>query len=148
MVKNHITRSRGVPSSYIEGIEANNNSSYNYIYMRLGEVYLIAAEAENEANGPGNAHAFINPVRARAGLDPLSGLSQEQFRDAVRNERRHELYDERKRYFDLLRWGNVIERTKAVKPTANIQAHNILWPIPQDAIDRNPALKGNQNPGY
>ena len=137
-----------VPSSYIEGVEANNNSSYNYIYMRLGEVYLIAAEAENEANGPANAHAFINPIRARVGLDPLSGLSQEQFREAVRNERRHELYDERKRYFDLLRWDNVVERTLEVKPEATIQDHNVLWPIPQDAIDRNPALRNDQNPGY
>ncbi len=137
-----------VPNSYIEGVEANNNSSYNYIYMRLGEVYLIAAEAENEANGPGNAYAFINPIRTRAGLEPLSGLNQEQFREAVRNERRHELYDERKRYFDLLRWGNVVQRTREVKPTASIKDHNVLWPIPQDAVDRNPALQGDQNPGY
>ncbi|MEO0333247.1 MAG: RagB/SusD family nutrient uptake outer membrane protein, partial [Bacteroidota bacterium] len=35
-----------VPSAYIEGLESNNNSGYNYIHTRLAEVYLIAAEAE------------------------------------------------------------------------------------------------------
>lgn len=137
-----------VPSAYIERIEANNNSSYNYIYMRLAGVYLIAAEAENEANGPGNAYRFINPIRERAGLAPLSGLNQAGFRAAVRNERRHELFDERKRYFDLQRWGILVERTLEVKPEAIIQPFNTLWPIPQTAIDINPALKGDQNPGY
>ncbi len=137
-----------VPSAYIEGTESNNNSGYNFIFMRLAEVYLIAAEAENEANGPGSASAYINPVRERAGLAPLAGLSQEDFRQAVRNERRHELYDERTRLFDLLRWGNLVERTMAVKPDAQIEPFNTLWPIPQSAIDRNPALRGDQNPGY
>lgn len=137
-----------VPNLYLEGIESNNNSGYNFIYLRMAEVYLIAAEAENEANGPTNAYQFINPVRVRAELLPLSGLSQEEFRTAIRNERRHELYDERTRYFDLLRWGIVIERTLAVKPEAEIQEFHTLWPIPQSAIDRNPALRNDQNPGY
>ncbi|WKN44033.1 RagB/SusD family nutrient uptake outer membrane protein [Tunicatimonas pelagia] len=137
-----------VPSSYIEGTESNNNSGYNYIYLRLGEVYLMAAEAENEANGPADAYQYINVVRERAGLPPLAGLSSEAFRTAVRAERRHELYDERKRYFDLLRWGNLVERTLAVKPEALIQDFHTLWPIPQSAADRNPALRGDQNVGY
>ena len=136
------------PSAYIEGLESNNNSGYNFIYMRLAEVYLIAAEAENEANGPANAYQYINPVRERAGLAPLSGLSQKQFRTAVRNERRHELYDERKRLFDLLRWGNLVERTLLVKPEAQVQPFHTLWPIPQSATNRNPALQSDQNPGY
>lgn len=137
-----------VPSKYIEGIESNNNSSYNFVFLRLGEVYLIAAEAENEANGPADAYKYINPIRNRAGLADLSGLTKEQFRTAVRNERRHELYDERCRYFDLLRWGIVVERTLAVKPTAQIKDYHTKWPIPLSAIDRNPALEGDQNPGY
>lgn len=137
-----------VSSAFIEGTESNNNSGYNFIFMRLAEVYLIAAEAENEANGPGNAAAYINPVRERVGLAPLAGLSQEEFRQAVRDERRHELYDERTRLFDLLRWGNLVERTMAVKPDAQIEPFHTLWPIPQSAIDRNPALQGDQNSGY
>ncbi len=137
-----------VPSAYIEGVESNNNSSYNFIFLRLGEVYLMAAEAENELNGPDNAYEYINPIRKRAGLEPLGDLTKEDFRIAVRNERRHELFDERCRYFDLLRWDIIIERTKLVKPTAQIKEHHKKWPIPLAAIDRNPALKGDQNPGY
>ncbi|MFH5834109.1 RagB/SusD family nutrient uptake outer membrane protein [Halalkalibaculum sp. DA384] len=135
-----------VPSAYIEGREANNNSGYNFIYLRLGEIYLIAAEAENEVNGPGNAYQYINPVRERAGLSPLSGLTQQEFRQAVRKERRTELFDERKRLFDLYRWGTVIERVNEARPDAQIQSHHTLWPIPTNALDNNPQL--TQNPGY
>ena len=134
------------PSAYIEGRESNNNSGYNFIFLRLGEVYLIAAEAENEANGPSNAYQYINPVRERAELSPLSGLTQQEFRLAVRKERRTELFDERKRLFDLYRWGTLIERVKEARPDAQIQSHHRLWPIPTGALDNNPQL--TQNPGY
>jgi len=137
-----------LPETFVNREESNNNSSYNFISMRLAEVYLIAAEAENEANGPANAYQYINPIRERVGLEPLSGLTKEQFREAVRNERRHELFDERKRIYDLLRWGNLVERVSAADTTAQVQSHHMLWPIPQEAIDRNPALAGDQNPGY
>ena len=117
-------------------------------------MYLVAAEAENEANGPSGALSYINAVRNRAGLANLedtnaaAASSKDVFREAVQKERRTELYDERGRIFDLLRWGNLIERVKEARPDAQIQDHHVLWPIPVDAFDRNPGLRGDQNPGY
>lgn len=144
-----------VSRKYINGEEANNNSSYNFIALRLAEIYLIAAEAENEANGPVNALQYINPIRNRAGLpnlqdsNPAAANSQDAFRTAVRKERRTELFDERVRYFDLLRWGTLVERVKAVKPNAQIQPHHVLWPIPQYVFERNEGMsEEDQNPGY
>ncbi|MCK0144328.1 RagB/SusD family nutrient uptake outer membrane protein [Arenibacter sp. F26102] len=144
------------PSAYINGLESNNNSSYNFIALRLADVYLIAAEAENEVNGPGSALQYINPVRNRAGLsnievtNPVVSSDKSAFRSAVRKERRTELFDERVRYFDLLRWGTLVERVLAVTPDAQIQPHHVLFPIPQDVFERNDGVNAatDQNPGY
>src|SRR5215471_7319946 len=87
----------------------SGRSNLNWPVYRYAETLLLHAEAENEANGPANAYASINAVRARAGLPPLAGLTQAQFRDAVRQERSWELAFESKRLFDLKRWGLYIQ---------------------------------------
>ncbi len=74
-------------------------------YMRYAEVLLNYAEAQNEAVGPDdNVYNAINQVRQRAGMPPLVGLSQDQMREKIRNERRIELAFEEHRYFDVRRW--------------------------------------------
>src|SRR5207253_2663154 len=92
-----------------DGSIQNNQSQrtdLNWPIYRYAEVLLLFAEAENEANGPtADAYSAINQVRARARLPPLAGLSQDQFRDAVHQERSWELAFESKRLFDLKRWG-------------------------------------------
>lgn len=74
-------------------------------YMRYAEILLNYAEAQNEAVGPDdNVYNAINQVRQRAGMPPLVGLSQDQMREKIRNERRIELAFEEHRYFDVRRW--------------------------------------------
>lgn len=75
--------------------------------IRFAEVLLIYAEAENEANGPSDkVYAAINKVRNRAGLPDLpGGLSKDEMRQRVRQERKVELAFENHRWFDLIRWG-------------------------------------------
>lgn len=72
--------------------------------FRYAEVLLNAAEAINEAEGPANAYQYVNEVRARVGMPPYSGMSQSQFRERIRNERRIELCFEDHRFFDERRW--------------------------------------------
>lgn len=81
------------------------NHGENYIVFRLADVYLMAAEVENELNGPVAAYQYINAVRARAydSEQPLSGLSQQQFREALYDERKWELAGEGHRRMDLIR---------------------------------------------
>jgi hypothetical protein len=74
-------------------------------YMRYAEILLNYAEAQNEAVGPDdNVYNAINQVRQRAGMPPLVGLSQDQMREKIRNERRIEMAFEEHRYFDVRRW--------------------------------------------
>ena len=147
--------------------DARGNSGLNYKFYRLADVYLNLAEAENELNGPTQA-AFdaLNRVRERAGLAPLSGLSQIELREAVEQERIWELIGEgNHRKLDLLRWGRLEEALQErlvleeLAPNTNASLlrnieltvnnfgpHMVLGPIPASEILLNPNL--TQNPGY
>ncbi len=76
-----------------------------WVYIRLGEIYLNAAEALNEYYGPEEAYKYINAIRQRAGLPGLaSGLTQDGMREKIKHERRIELAFEVHRFFDVRRW--------------------------------------------
>lgn len=130
----------------------------NYPIIRYSDVLLMFAEAANEAEGVPSAAAFsaINQVRTRAGLPELSpGVNRMQFREAVRKERRLELAFEGIRRYDLVRWGILLEVTRAhftrfyPNLVGNVRPHHILFPIPQREIDLNPGISlADQNPGY
>jgi starch-binding outer membrane protein, SusD/RagB family len=134
--------------------DETGQSGANFTLMRYAEVLLIFAEAENELYGPTTlAYNAINEVRERARngdpnvLPDLSGLTQDDFRDAVLEERRHELVSEGHRWYDLVRTRHLIEYVKNAKPgQANPDQHNLLFPIPQHERDVNPNL--TQNTGY
>lgn len=132
-------------------VKVGLNGGTSWPYMRYSEILLIYAEALNEANnGPdGAAYTALNDVRARAGLDPLDGLTKTSFRDAVLNERRLEFCFEGQRWFDLVRTGRLLEAVKAensFERQAPIQEFHTHFPIPQREIDANTALV--QNNGY
>jgi len=134
------------------------NHSENWIVFRMADVYLMAAEAENEMNGPGSAYTYVNRVRERAFEpdQPWGGMSQEEFRLAMYDERKFELCAEGHRRLDLIRWGILVDVVRNTvhrswnNPAANIQPRNVLRPIPLDEILLNPALLDSDptNNGY
>ncbi len=83
--------------------------------LRMSDVYLMFAEAENELNGPtAAAYNAINMVRRRGYGKPLTtvdltvditpGLSKSAFFQAIVRERALELGGEGVRKYDLIRW--------------------------------------------
>ena len=85
--------------------------------IRLADLYLMYAEALNEAEGPvQDVHTYINMVRARAGLDPVTEAwkaysrledkpsTQAGMREIIHRERLIELAFEGSRFWDLRRW--------------------------------------------
>jgi hypothetical protein len=119
--------------------------------LRYADVLLMYAEASNEAASAPSEDAYLalNKVRIRAGLNPLSGLSYQEFKEAVWLERRLELVFENVRRFDLLRTGQLIDAVKgetSFSRNPTIAPYHVLLPIPQQDMDANPALE--QNPGY
>jgi hypothetical protein len=125
---------------------------------RFTEAFLFYAEAATMAEGGPSSLALerLNIIKRRAyGFDPYavspvdypSGMSKTDFRDAVIQERAYEFILERRRWFDLKRTGKVKEAFAAAGK--NILDYRLLWPIPEDEINNNPAInQEDQNPGY
>ncbi len=99
---------------YVDPQGTDRNHENDFFMMRLAEVYLIKAEAENELNGPTPAaYEAFNQLRVRArranGIarttpaNLTAGLTKDQFRLRVFNERGAELLGEGHRWFDLVR---------------------------------------------
>lgn len=81
--------------------------------IRLADVYLMYAEAANEASNGGatadrtDAIQYVNKVRRRGNLPPLAAnktSSYQNFFDAIEQERIVELFGEGQRIFDIRRW--------------------------------------------
>ena len=95
-------------------LEQNTSSVHVWILFRYAEVLLNYAEAMNEAYGPEVTQGYcmtakmaVDLVRQRPGVAmPVlpPGLSQEEMRERIRNERRVELAFEEHRFFDVRRW--------------------------------------------
>lgn len=73
-----------------------------WVFFRLGEIYLNAAEAAMELGKTSEALDYVNELRERAGY-PANSLKTLNL-DILMNERRIELAFEDHRYFDLKRW--------------------------------------------
>ncbi len=128
-------------------------STRDIIVSRLGETYLIAAEAYLKAGNPGTGLDRLNEVRRRAGV--ANATAGEFNIDYILDERGRELLGEYKRWFDLKRTGTLVARASA--HNYKIKAANfvgvggqlkILRPIPQVALDLNQNKDFPQNPGY
>jgi hypothetical protein len=135
------------------------------IYLaRLGETYLIAAEAYLKAGDAGKAMDRVNAVRKRAERTPGSLQITDPNTitiDFILDERARELVGEYHRWMDLKRTGKLVERNaKYNTPLKTKYVNNgidpflgtdgnqkLLRPIPQNAIDLN-GVTVKQNPGY
>src|SRR5690606_31803153 len=100
--------------------EAESQSGLNFTIIRYADILLIAAEALNEVDPSDNEkYGWINQIRERArngiptDLPDLEGLSQDEFRTAVLEERRFELAFEGQRAWDLKRRGLFLETLRA-----------------------------------
>jgi hypothetical protein len=87
--------------------------------------------------------AFGNDPNERIQFSDFS--SKESLRDHILDERSWELYAENYRRDDLLRHGKYIQQA-VDRGITNAQSFHVLYPIPQNELDRNPNLK--QNDGY
>jgi hypothetical protein len=123
--------------------------------LRLGDVYLIAAEAQFRLNKMDSAAYYLNQVRSRAALPGRTAAMQvtasQVTLDFILDERARELAGEQVRWLDLKRTGRLIDRVKANNPDAgaNIQDFHTLRPIPQSDLDAvTNKADFRQNPGY
>jgi hypothetical protein len=139
-----------VYASVAGGSEGDND----WPVLRYADVILLYAEALNENNKTPLALIQLNLIRNRSGLVSKLNLSKDDATTAIRKERRVELCFEAERWFDLIRWGIMVDVMKAHKinyPPANGAIGNVvstlgLYPIPQQ--ERTLNINLSQNLGY
>ncbi len=142
----------------------------NFIFFRYGEVLMNHAEALNEAEGPvADVYNSVNQIRKRAGMPNLpAGLTKDQMRVRIRNERAVEFAFEEIRWWDLLRWKDA----ETIKATVNamdvvktptgftykvvplpalyqreFNPRMFIYPIPRAEVDKSNGIM-KQNPGW
>ena len=139
----------------------NSEVSFTHdLYLaRLGETYLLAAEAYYQLGELDRAVERINEVRTRAATP---GFEEEMMITAsdvdlnfILDERARELAGEGHRWFALKRTGRLVERTIRYNPQINSESQfmgnngalKILRPIPLGAISLDEG-EYPQNPAY
>lgn len=132
--------------------------------LRLSEMYLIKAEAAQLSGQPEIANEALRDLR-RARILGYNNpdYSGDELRDEIRLERTRELIGEGFRMSDLRRWGLGFKRNPNYPISSGMPAlfreldknlsyspgdHRLVWPIPQDEMETNPQIAGQQNPGY
>ncbi|WP_294545979.1 RagB/SusD family nutrient uptake outer membrane protein [uncultured Bacteroides sp.] len=171
--KQNYTPAKWDIEKYVQNKLINNDkSNVNWYFLRYSDVLLLYAEALNEWKGSPTpeAYAAINEVRRRAygnNDHDLKGLSPEEFRQAVQDERAYELAFEGHRRMDLVRWGIYYKTVKTTSNAINLwfqdndpeknKPYNTagrytklgkheLYPIPQRDMDL--CEQFNQNPNW
>lgn len=150
------------------GGAGRDEGDMNWPVIRLADVFLMYAEADNEVNGPQPyAIDLVNRVRHRGNLPPLTAdktANYDAFFSAIEQERIVELVAEGQRSFDLRRW-RAIERAWGIyvggPAVYNYDSHGAqrqgwffglsalalrqayIFKIPQSERDRNPNLTQN-----
>ncbi|SEM64387.1 Starch-binding associating with outer membrane [Mucilaginibacter gossypiicola] len=117
------------------------------IIMRLGETYLLKAEAQFKQGNTAGAAASINVLRDRAHA-PLANAGQITM-DFILDERVRELLAEENRRMTLMRTKTLVDRVKGRgQKITGLSDKYLLLPIPQSEIDLNKDAQLTQNPGY
>lgn len=148
-------------------------TNQNLVVYRYSDLLLMMAEIENELNGPSGAYTYVNEVLSRArtsgganATEPAdwSGLSQEEFREAIMQEYTYELLGEGHDWFNVRRRGydwfktHVVDvhNSHPVYDFSTIYDHEyednsriMLLPLPSTEIAANPNISdSDQNEGY
>lgn len=156
--------------------EANkyDNVLHIWISIRYAEILLNYAEAQNEYAGPSaEVYQAIKDIRHRAkieeGTDKMyglkAGMSKDEMREIIQNERRIELAFEEHRYWDIRRWriaekifqqplkGYIITKNSGILNynlvnvlDSRFEERRYLYPIPYPEVIKNKHMI--QNPKW
>jgi len=133
------------PYKYKNVYVSTSPATEDFMIFRLGEQYLIHAEAAAELGQLGTALSDLNTIRARAGLPASTASTQASLLTAIMHERQVELFSEwGNRWLDLVRTGMANTVLNAEK--GGFQSYMTLYPLPNTQLETNILL--TQNPGY
>lgn len=103
-------------------VTSTNDDGVNFQYMRLADVYLMSAEAENQLGNTSTAWNYMEPVLARvlpaAKVNALKAkycASKDAFQQGIIEQRGFEFAGEQLRKADLIRWGIIDNKMAEAK---------------------------------
>lgn len=158
-----------------ENTDNYSSHSADWLVMRYSDIILSYAEAQNEVAGATqDVYNAVISIRQRAGITAgnnntyglASGMTKDQMRTIIQNERRSEFAFEESRYFDIRRWkiaetvmNKSLTGVTVVKAGTGFNYNQVnvltakffvpkmyLYPIPYDEVLKNQNMK--QNPGW
>lgn len=130
--------------AYSSANKGADDTDKNIRYLRLGEIYLIQAEAANELGNTSAALTALNTVRNRVELPDITTTDQSQLRKTIWKERRLELAFEHDRWFDLIRTGQAQEAMRVDNKTFVVGKHE-QFPVPNQQMIDTPEMSQNPN---
>jgi len=152
-VNNVVATGTGINYYYPFKYKNNGSTVTEYLMaLRLGEQYLVRAEARVHLGNISGAKNDLNVIRARARLNPTTANDQTSLLSAILHERQVELFTEwANRWFDLKRTQNVDAIMTVITPKKSnglIQwrSYQQLYPILFSDLAKNHNLI--QNSGY
>ena len=135
--------------SYLPQSATINNSNVDFPMIRLGEIYLIYAEACMQLGDTSPAIPYISALSQRAAVAPPSEITP----DFLLAERARELFWEAHRRTDLIRFGLYASgdylwpyKGGDTYAGSGFPAYKCLFPLPPTELATNKSLV--QNPGY
>lgn len=110
-------------------VTSSNDDGINFQFMRLADVYLLAAEAINELDGnPANAAQYLKPILDRSyPADKAAAIlaaanDHDKFFNEIVRQRKLEFAGEQIRKVDLIRWNLLGSSMKAAKEEMELLA--------------------------
>jgi hypothetical protein len=122
---------------FIEDIATEFDGGTDFIVIRYADILLLYAEALNENGRTQDAYQYVDMVRERSNMLPLStaqpGLGKAAFLEQLKHERVLELSGEVIRFFDLKRWGMYNSGNAVNDPNFEtfVDGRSEVQPIPQ-----------------
>lgn len=132
--------------------DATKQDPQNHVVFRYAEVLLMKAEAQNELD-EGNSITLMNQIRDRVDFQDYNGPTDKvSVRHAIWFERRLEFTSEQKRFFDLNRWGVLLDTLRTFTGFSDMSDQHFVdhaitgkkhfyLPLPQNVIDLNAKIE-------
>jgi len=130
---------------FVADAASENNTIY---HLRLGEIYLVHAEAEARRVGGDLTVALgsLNDIRNRVAVTPKALVDQSTLLEDIRQEKLLELFFENgESLFDIIRYDR-LGNLDATTVKSSLVPNKFILPIPSQVIIGNSNVV--QNPGY
>ena len=108
----------------------------DYVFFRLTDAYLMLAEIYANQSNAAKVQFYLDPIRTRAGLGSPAAYNL----NAVKTERKMEMFYEATRRQDMIRWGIFNNPWECAWKLQLSSADNSLFPIPKKQTDANSNL--------